>query len=490
MDLPTQPMEGSSNDGLIQKHVKPYPFAFITALKRKFAISGYSANCKKAREPSENKQEVINLDEFNINSNQRQTFFQSNKRMDFIKPLKVPDLKVSPKILDCSVRESSSLSEASLNKFYMLSKDCIQKEVKAAKSLDRVQRKLDFSSSNVFLSNDENDESLKTPDFSVPPNLVKKKGYFRDNSREKDNRSKRIKNDDSSISKADNSSKNISKRIKNMEHVSRKNVSGSAVKKVRNESFLYNLPRETDFGLKKQKVKNSATCIMKKDEDKRHRYSNTQHSRSGRDKSLELKGRSFSNDSINLPERNANLQDKASATCSDLLEEVDTEYNSHTSFTKHQMYSESFEIPSRVSKVKEVEKSVRNLVNQSNQQSIHRNLEAEDFSVQNNNKNEDSTIHSVTPDRIQGVMKAESKNSINTSFSEMLLDPRRISFRDDSYSQQEEFSNLVTPDINLMLRSKRRNQFLQENSKEENCKCLKNTPKVIADDKGEGLQLV
>ncbi|XP_033226726.1 uncharacterized protein LOC117179148 [Belonocnema kinseyi] len=490
MDLSTQLMQGSSNDGLVRKHVKPYPFAFITALKRKLEISGYSDNCKKAREPSKNKQEVINLDELNVNLNQRQTFSQSNKKMDLIKPLKVPDLKVTPKILDYSMCESSSLSEASLNKFDMLSKDYIPKQGKAAKTLDRVQRKLDFSSSNLSLLNDENVEGLETLDFSVQPNVVKKKDYLRDNSKEKENRSKRIKRDDSSISKADSSLKNISKRIKNMEHVSRKDVSGSVVKKIRNESFLYSLPRETDFGLKKQKAKNSATSIMKKDEDKTHRCLNTQHYRSGRDKHLELKGRSFSKDSINLPERNAVSQDKTSTTCSDLLEEVDVSYNSHTSFTKYQMYSEPCEIPSKVSKVKEVEKSVRNLVNQSNQQNIHRNLATEDFSLQNNSNNENSKIHSVTLDRIQGAMNSESKRSINTSLSEILFDPRRISFRDDSYLQQEDFSNLVTPDINLMLRSKRRKQFLQENSKNEVYKCLKNKPKVIEDDNGEGIRLL
>lgn len=71
---------------------------------------------------------------------------------------------------------------------------------------------------------------------------------------------------------------------------------------------------------------------------------------------------------------------------------------------------------------------------------------------------------------------SESHESVATSSNEQsdvvylkndaLLDPRRISFRDD-YSQQEEFSNLTTPDINLMFKSKRRRQMLHDGTSDE-----------------------
>ena len=465
-------MQKSSNDCLIQKHVKPHPFAFISAVKKKFAKGGHSEICKKVRESEP----------------ESQIFSQSNAKMDFIKPLKVPDLKISPKTLDYSLRECSSLSEASLNKFDLLSKDCPQKEGKTAKTLDRVQRKLDFSSSNMSLLNDENDD--KTHD------AIAKKDHFRDNSREKENKSKRIKKDDSL--------QNVPKRVKNTEHVCRKDISGA--KKIRNES--YNLPRETEF-LKKQKTKLSAS--LKREEDKRHRCSNSHH-----------KSRSFSNDTTNLCERNANLDKSSTDDCykdvgvessgrkgneeesftisssrlvDDDKKKVNLERQSRPSHIKEQMkrtpdksksHSSIFDLKySACSDLLEGVETASNLL-----PSIHRNLESQGFkitNVQNDSKNEDSSVRS---DRTQADTNAESKSSADTIFSEMLLDPRRISFRDDSYSQQEEFSNLTTPDINLMLRSKRRKQFLQDNSKEDNYNSTKNKPTIIAENKGDGIQLV
>ena len=578
INLPIEKNLKSSNDILVQNPIKPYPFTFITAVKRKLAIGEYSETCKKVREPVVDKSKRINKPGFCTNPKERQTSSQSNQKMDYIKPLKVPDLKISPKTLDYSVRESSSLSEANAKKFDMLSKDNVQKQGKTAKSADRVQRKLDFSSSDVSLLNSENPERLKTPDFCFSTNLVKKKDHSRDGSREKENRTKRIKKDDSSVSKTDESSQDISKRFRNIRHVSRKDAPESANKKIRNERFLSNAPRESDFGPTKPKSKNFATSTVKRDEDKRYRGLNTQYSKSSKEKSLELKGRSFSNESINISEKNVKLQDrmfvkesfkeissdindrknknedqslislrlddqknkmnpesrhskqqsrsssynycrnldtipkeqnkriidkhkpstskidsKYSATSSDILEEIETASDSNINFSKRQSQNESPEIPSQSSKVKESEKSsqnIQNLIYQSNQQNINRNSELEVFSMQNNRKNENSTIHSVTSDLTQGNTNTELQSSIDTSFSEMLLDPRRISFRDDSYSQQEEFSNLVTPDMNLMLRSKRRKQFLQENEKEPDHNSLKNKSVALTETEKEGILLV
>lgn len=84
--------------------------------------------------------------------------------MDFIKPLKVPDLKISPKNVDYSSRESLLSNEEASKKF-----EAAQREDKTLKCADRVQRKLDFSSSSASMLNCENVEPLKVPDFSISP---------------------------------------------------------------------------------------------------------------------------------------------------------------------------------------------------------------------------------------------------------------------------------------------------------------------------------
>lgn len=518
--------------------LKPCPFTFITAVKRKFAL-GEQSDCKKVRELDENKKEIIS-NEFNGSAIERQIICQPMQNMEFIKPLKVPDLKISPKTIDYSARESSSLSEvSSVKKFNMISKDNVQKDVKTTKSSDRVQRKLDFSSSDTSLLQNDNDERLNQSDASVL-SLMKKKDHPRDNSRDKENR-KRIKKDDSSSSKAESYSQDVSKKLRNTKCVSKRDVPELVFKKIGAEHFLCHTPRGSDFGVKKSRNRHFTTSTVKKDEDKKYQCSNLQYSKTLKNKSLKLKGRFINNESMSLSER-SKFQDRVSTkesysdtftesdewkskdennltipsrledeenklipdsrhskrsnynhnrdleikeqmkripnkhkysnssvyslSTSDILEEVETASDSNLSFPKHQLESELSEISQ--SKMKEMKIPLQNLIHQSNEQNISRGTELEFFLPQSG-KNENSSLHNTNEE-----INTESQISMDTSFSEMLLDPRRISFRDNSYSQQNEFSDLVTPDMNLMLRSKRRRQFIQGSHKESPHKNVKN----------------
>ncbi|XP_043480307.1 centrosome-associated protein 350-like isoform X2 [Leptopilina heterotoma] len=519
--------------------VKPYPFSFITAVKRKFALNEQSDICKKIRELEENKEKIIS-NEFNEITTKRQTNCPSKEKMDFIKPLKVPDLKISPKTIDYPTRESSSISEVSaVKKFNMISKDNVQKEVKLSKSSDRVQRKLDFSSSDTSIlqndghdNDDDDNERINPSDVSVLSSLIKKKDHPRDNSRDKENRSKRIKKDDSSSTKTDSFSQDVSKRLKNTKCISKRDTPELVFKKIGTERFLCHTPKVSDFGLKKSRNKHFATSTLKKDEDKKYRCSNIQYSKSLKDKSLKLKGKFINSESINLSERSSRFQDRVSTkesysdtftesddwksrdennlpissrieeeenksipdsrhskqsrpsnynhnreleviskeqimripskhkysnskidsvyslSTSDILEEAETASDSNISYSKHQTESEPCETFSQASKVKEIKISAKS-----------------DNSSLNNTTNEE--------------MNTESQISVDTSLSERLLDPRRISFRDNSYSQQNEFSDLVTPDMNLMLRSKRRRQFPQSSHKESPHKNVKNKQTIV-----------
>ncbi|XP_051170033.1 protein PFC0760c-like [Leptopilina boulardi] len=522
-------------------HVKPYPFTFITAVKRKFALGEQSMSsdiCKKIRE-----QKISN----ESSTTKRQiSNCQLAEKMDFIKPLKVPDLKISPKTIDYPQRESSSLSEvSSVKKFNMISKDNIQKEVKLLKSSDRVQRKLDFSSSDASLLQIDNDDDNDPTDVSVL-SLIKKKD--RDHSRDKENRSKRIKKDDSSCSsKGDNFSQDSSKRLKSTKSTTKRDVPELVFKKIGAEHFLCHTPRVSDFGMKKSRNKHFTTSTLKKDDEKKYRCSNIQYSKSLKDKSLKLKGRFINSESISLSERSAKLQDRISTkesysdtftesddwkskeennlheddqnklsdnrhskskiynnrdieckeqikrikhkysnskidsyslSTSDILEEVETASDSNVSYPKKEK-SESCETFSQATKIKD-KVPLQNLI-QTNESRVS---EVEFFNPQNSVKNDNSSLNNNNNNNVNNSMtndeiNTESQISMDTSLSEMLLDPRKISFRDNSYSQQNEFSDLVTPDMNLMLRSnRRRRQFLQSN-KESPQKNVKNKQTMI-----------
>ncbi|XP_076294744.1 uncharacterized protein LOC143215959 isoform X2 [Lasioglossum baleicum] len=547
--LPTQfDLKGLEN--LLSYHpVQPYPFTFISAVKRKLALENntkinkrvYNSNDKNAAEPA------ITV----LKSNSIQNLHEIVQKMDFIRPLKVPDLKISAKKLDFASRENCVSKELMSSKFEAPSKELIHERTdKPTKSFERVQRKLDFSTSDVSSIIASEIEPLKVPNSSISSSLSKKKEYIRENSREKENRSKRIRKDDCLFVKQDETGQEFFKRSRSPRHISGKdssdNISDSAsITKLKNDRLPLHMPRESDFGSAKPKTKNFATSTAKKDSDKRHKSLSTRSLKS-RDSSLESKNRTCSNES--LSERSAKIADKITVresrniyenfdyrykddlhtlkqaddqkyifssenrqikqhkvTCQtqgkpgnilfkDQLKRAAEKVKPSTSKTDNKLYainSKEFEdvesvtdsntslrtrSPSTTSmqqiKIKDPEKIVQNI---KSNKTIEDSKYA-DVSLQctnpNTKKEEESFAQSIATTNKQASNSSES-NLNDSVLSDALLDPRRISFRDENRSQQEEFCDLVTPDMNLVPRSKRKRQLIQNSNVDNDSKCLK-----------------
>ncbi|XP_076647204.1 uncharacterized protein LOC143355907 [Halictus rubicundus] len=536
-------------ENLLSYHpVQPYPFTFISAVKRKLALENntkinkrvHNSNDKNAAEPA------VTV----LKSNSIQNLHEIVQKMDFIRPLKVPDLKISAKKLDFTTRENCVSKELMSSKFEAPSKELIHERTdKPTKSFERVQRKLDFSTSDVSSIIASEIEPLKVPNSSISSNLSKKKEYIRENSREKENRSKRIRKDDCLFVKQDETGQEFLKRSRSPRCISGKdssdNISDTAsITKLKNDRLPLHMPRESDFGSAKPKTKNFATSTAKKDSDKRHKSLSTRSLKS-RDSSLESK-RTCSNES--LSERSAKMTDKITVresrniyenfdyrykddlhtlkqaddqkyifssenrqikqhkvTCQtqgkpgnillkDQLKRAPEKVKPSTSKIDNKLYainSKEFEdvesitdsnksmrtrSPSTTSmqqiKIKDTEKIVQNI--KSNK--TIEDSKYTDISLQcanpNTKKEEESFAQSIATTVKQTSNSSES-NLNDSVLSDALLDPRRISFRDENRSQQEEFCDLVTPDMNLVPRSKRKRQLIQNSNVDNDSKCLK-----------------
>ncbi|KAL0109434.1 hypothetical protein PUN28_014479 [Cardiocondyla obscurior] len=277
--------------------VQPYPFTFISAVKQKLALEDIGT---KAHDLSSQTRNSLTSSILKTASAQSQIV----QKMDYIKPLKVPDLKISPKTLDFSSRESSISKELPLAKSEIAGKEFVHdRSDKSLRTGERVQRKLDFSSDGSSFINCESIEhigALKAPNVSIASNLSKKKEHARDNSREKENRSKRMKKDDSLCPKRDESVQDQVKRSRSPRRVSRKDVGDvSNVKLSKNERPF--LPtKSNEFSSVKSKDKNLATSTAKKD-DKRQRSFNTESMELIKNNPLESKIRISSNESSIFP---------------------------------------------------------------------------------------------------------------------------------------------------------------------------------------------
>ncbi|XP_076181516.1 uncharacterized protein LOC143153818 isoform X2 [Ptiloglossa arizonensis] len=316
-------------ENLLSYHpVQPYPFTFISAVKRKLALDVNSKVCKKIHDPN-NKNAADPL-AMVLKSNSSQNLHEIVQKMDFIRPLKVPDLKISAKKLDFATRENATSKELISPKFDAPSTELIHERAdKPTKSFERVQRRLDFSTSDISSIITSEIEPLKVPNISISSNLSKKKEYSKENSREKENRSKRVRKDDSLYTKQDETGQDFFKRSRSPRRVSRKDFSDnvnettSAIK-LKNYRLPFHMSRESDFVLTKPKTKNFATSTAKKDNDKRHRSTNTRSLKS-RDTSLESKNRTSSNES--LSERSSKLPDKITVRESrNMFENFDYKY--------------------------------------------------------------------------------------------------------------------------------------------------------------------
>lgn len=485
-----------------------------------------------------------------IKSDSTQNLHEIVHKMDFIRPLKVPDLKISAKKLDFSNRENCASKESISPKFETPSKEFIhERGEKKTRNFERVQRRLDFSTSDVSSTITSEIEPLKVPNISISSNLSKKKEYVRENSREKENR-KRIRKDESLFSKQDET-QDFYRRSRSPRYTSRKDFSNNMsenviVSKLKNDRF--HMPRESDFVPSKSKTKNFATSTAKKVNDKKHRSFNTKSLKS-RDTSLESKNRSYSNES--LSERSSKLSDKVTIRESrnifenfdyknkndlHMLKQMDDQKYIFSSenrqvkqhkitcqsqgktgniFFKEQnkksekikpstskidgkMYiinskeSEGIESitnsnisvrtqsPSTISiqqmKNKDSEKIAQGTnickLNKTTEDSKYTDDSLTQCTNVNMKKEEESFTQIATTDKQSNSNSNESNLSDNI-LSSALFDPKRISFRDENRLQQEEFCDLVTPDMNLIPRSKRKRQFIQNNNIQADLKCSK-----------------
>ena len=472
----------SSRSFLALQTIQPYPFTFITAVKRKLALAAYNETTKK----------VYNTHAKTINPTSiNQSLYQAVQNMDFVKPLKIPDVKISPKTLDGqNTREATPLKFAT---------SCGKGE-KTPKNMERAHRKLDFSlSEGHSLISSDDIEPLKAPDLSISPSIAKKKEHMRDSSREKENRTKRIKKDDGIIQK----SEDMSQRLKNSKHVSRKDVTES--KRLKNDRTFSHLSKEIEFTSKKPKSKNFATSTVKKDDVRQQVRSSSIHSTktSSRDRSLESRGRTFSSES--LSDRNIKAHEKVTVrdcsrgTDSDASAlKYNDDYEILNALRQLEEQKHKSIIDSRPSKI--LPRSSQSTVQEQHKRNSERTKPStsksqgrsgsstseipEELETVSDSSNKNRSAYteisqqskSKDPSNSQSNPNNESQNITEISSEEVLLDPIRISFRDDSYSQQDEFCDLVTPEINLTLRSKRRKQVVAENESDPELKTPKHRP--------------
>lgn len=246
-----------------------------------------------------------NLTSSVLKANSTQNLCQIVQKMDYIKPLKVPDLKISPKTLDFSSRNNSVSKELPSTKSEITAKEFAHdKSDRTLRTGEKVQRKLDFSfSDGSSIINCENIEPLKAPNVSIASNLCKKKEHVRDSSREKENKSKRMKKDEK-CEKRDESVQEHTKRSRSPRHISRKDASN--IRLQNDKSF--HATNNNDFLSMKLKDKNVLISTTKKDNDKRQKFFNAQ-SVELKDKSVDFKGRISSNESLIIPLDKVTLRD-------------------------------------------------------------------------------------------------------------------------------------------------------------------------------------
>ncbi|XP_020278337.1 centrosome-associated protein 350-like isoform X2 [Pseudomyrmex gracilis] len=235
-----------------------YPFPFISAVKQKFALKDHDTSVR------------IHDPNSVVKSNLASSVIE--QEMD-IRPLKIPDVKITSKTLEFSSRENTISKELSSTRSEVSTKEILyNRSDKTSKTGERVQRKLDFVVAGSSVINSEI-EPLKAPNVSIAFNLSKKKEHGRDSSREKENRSKRIKKDDFLCAKRYESVQDQVKRSRSPRHVSRRDtVDTSDIRLLKNDRLLY----MSKSDLTTSKDKNFVTSTVKKDSDKRQKSFNVQ----------------------------------------------------------------------------------------------------------------------------------------------------------------------------------------------------------------------
>lgn len=312
--LQTPAFDIKSLENLLSYHpVQPYPFPFISAVKQKLALGDHiNTGLKTYNSSSQAKSLTSSI----LKAKSTQNLCQVVQKMDYIKPLKVPDLKISPKSLDFSSRDNSVSKELPSTESAIIAKEFVHnRSDRTLRTGDKVQRKLDFffpDGSSII--NCENIEPLKAPNVSIASNLSKKKDHFRDSSREKENKSKRMKKDDSLCAKRDEAVQEHTKRSRSPRHSSRKDASNMSNVRLQNDKSFHPT-KNNDFLSMKLKDKNVLISTTKKDNDKRQKFFNTQ-SMELKDNSIDSKGRVSNNEPLIISSDKVTLRDNnTSALC-------------------------------------------------------------------------------------------------------------------------------------------------------------------------------
>lgn len=314
--LQTPAFDIKSLENLLSYHpVQPYPFPFISAVKQKLALGDRINTGLKIYNSSSQAKSLTSV----LKAKSTQNLCQVVQKMDYIKPLKVPDLKISPKSLDFSSRDNSVSKELPSTESEIIAKEFVHnRSDRTLRTGDKVQRKLDFffpDGSSII--NCENIEPLKAPNVSIASNLSKKKDHVRDSSREKENKSKRMKKDDSLCAKRDESVQEHTKRSRSPRHISRKDASNMSNVRLQNDKLLHPT-KNNDFLSMKLKDKNVLISTTKKDNDKRQKFFNAQ-SVELKDNFVDSKDRMSNNESLIISSDKVTLRDNnISALCNSI----------------------------------------------------------------------------------------------------------------------------------------------------------------------------
>ncbi|XP_034946509.1 centrosome-associated protein 350-like [Chelonus insularis] len=410
------------------QRLQPYPFTFISAVRRKLELEA-----QHEAEGHKLESKVDHLDD----------------KMDFIKPLKVPDLKISPKTVDYSPRDHLQRN--------VRSEEMIDK---SSKSAERVNRKLEFLSSQSSLAN-EDIKQLKAPDIQYS-SFSRKKLEQRDSSRDKINKTKRIKKDDGDKSKDDEAFDNLKKR--NTKHIPRRDLIDPITVKSTGKS-------STERSHSRQRDKKSFGLMASKTDEKKS--SRPGQMKSSRDRSVEMKGKVTSSESISDRKPYDYITHRSDLRASNdytnqsvnglRLDDQKYRIGSDNKVLKHQMTKDKHKkILDKCKTSKIYHRSTGGTfvdchpddIEDTKSDSIYTELS----SALSKSKDDKVTLVSTQQNLTTSDVNSLNDKNINITQSsdESFLDSKKISFRDDSYSQQEEFCNLVTPDLNLVYRPKRK----------------------------------
>ncbi|XP_058792180.1 centrosome-associated protein 350-like [Phymastichus coffea] len=422
-----------------KNHAQPYPFTFLTAVKCKLSLDKSKASLDKVYKFAK----AENTCEYS---------------MDSVKPLNLPNVKISSKI-----GQVSEKNESSQEKLLTIKKSDNKYETKS----DDINEALTYSdcpSSTVTTTfKNKNFELLEIPnlELSKEKNSFKNSARERDNFKDKENRFKKIKKADINTTKSRNDVQSIGKGSRNYKYSSKKDILDKVSNKIiKNDSILNRGFKDTCNTVKKpaktnreKSVKTSKLLTTKLcKEVKPNTCWKGQLTLDNDHQSNKL-----ANESNILQQTNDILQNPSAKTA--LLK--DQHNNDSVEYTEiisqdcsNNEKSMKFNEDCIMTSIEKYQKQA--LTFSTPKENIFNSLHVQ----QNNVQCDCSTVLTINDNQSSNNSIIETKLS-QDSLSEKLMDPLRISFRDNSYSNQPEFNDLVTPDVNLMIRSKRRKQFLQ-----------------------------